>query len=277
MQTIYKITNRFNGKIYVGKTSETKERRWSRHVCHANKGGKAYFSKAIRKYGRDAFYVEKIAEADTDEWAFFQERMWILVLGSANRTIGYNSTYGGEGFSTGDKNPNFGQDHSGLNNPNFGKVVSIEIRQRISKTLTGRYGGEKNPFFGKKHSPELLKQIGNRQRGVKRGPHLLETKEKIRVKMLGREFTPETLEKMRQAKMGVQQPIEHINNAAEARKQSYELKIARLYDVQEFENGIVVTHKETGIVAVDTTREKALEKMTRMIRRQKKFAEENAA
>lgn len=276
MHTIYKITNKVNGKIYVGKTSETKEKRWKRHVWFAGKGRNIYFSAAIRKYGPDAFEMETLAEADTDEWASFQERMWILVLRSGDRTIGYNSTYGGEGFATGAKNPNRINPRRGVDNPSFGKVVSIEIRQRISKTLTGRYGGEKNPFFGKKHSPELLKQIGDRQRGVKRGPHLLETKEKIREKMLGREFTPETLEKMRQAKLGVQQPIEHINNAAEARKQSYELKIARLYDVQEFENGIVVTHKETGIVAVDITREKALQKMTRMIKRQKKFAEQAA-
>lgn len=226
MFTIYKITNKTNGKIYVGKTSETKEKRWGRHIQFASKGRDIYFSNAIRKYGPDSFTIETIAEAETEEWAYHLEKMWILVLGSAKRDIGYNSTYGGEGFSTGDKNPNFGQDHSGINNPNFGKEVPLEVRIRISNTLKGKMVGEKNPFFGKTHTPEMIQFFSESQKGKTTKPCGDETKEKIRVRMVGRVFSPETKEKMRLAKLGKPQSQEHIDNAAEGRRKARELVVS---------------------------------------------------
>ena len=36
-----------------------------------------------------------------------------------------------------------------------GHATSIQTRYKISKSLTGRYGGEKNPFFGKHHTREV--------------------------------------------------------------------------------------------------------------------------
>lgn len=218
MHKIYKITNTVNGKIYVGKTSETVEKRWERHIWFSRKDRNIYFSSAIRKYGRDAFKHEVLAHADSDEQSCFLERMWILVLNSANREVGYNSTHGGEGFSTGDKNPNRMNPKRGKDSPSYGRIVTEEQRAKISATLTGKLVGEKNPFYGKQHTPEMIAFFRDSQKGKKTKPPSDETRDKIRQRMIGRTFSPETREKMRQAKLGKKQTPEHIANAAEARR-----------------------------------------------------------
>lgn len=47
---IYKITNKINGKSYIGKTNNL-IRRWNEHK--SGKGGTAILSKAFIKYGRN--------------------------------------------------------------------------------------------------------------------------------------------------------------------------------------------------------------------------------
>lgn len=199
---IYCVTNTVNGKKYVGKTSQTIQKRWRRHCSLAKGGSQIYFMSAIRKYGEDAFTIEEIAEVPSPEWESYLERMWILLLGTTNNKIGYNSTSGGDGFSSGNLNPNRMSPRRGEQIWNFGKPVPEEIRKRISNTLIGKMVGEKNPFFGKKHSEETLKFLSESQKGLKRGAPSEETREKIRQKMLGRVFSPETLAKMSERKKG---------------------------------------------------------------------------
>lgn len=65
---------------------------------------------------------------------------------------------------------------SGENNPNFGRKLTKEQKNKISKSRIGKYFGGNNPFFGKNHSDE--------------------TKEKIRKKSSNHRHTDETKEKM---------------------------------------------------------------------------------
>jgi group I intron endonuclease len=92
---IYKITNIKNGKIYIGMTSKSLERRvWS----HFNdKGsGTAFLSKAIKKHGRENFKYEQIDSANTLEELAIKEIFWISHLNSRHPS-GYNFTAGGSG------------------------------------------------------------------------------------------------------------------------------------------------------------------------------------
>ena len=62
MPYIYKITNNINGKVYIGKTNYTIEKRWKEH-CHDYK--KLSFQKrplyrAMAKYGPENFSIEEI-------------------------------------------------------------------------------------------------------------------------------------------------------------------------------------------------------------------------
>jgi hypothetical protein len=146
------------------------------------------------------------------------ERKWIAELNTTDHSVGYNSTEGGEGFSTGDLNPSRLNPRKGKDNWCFGIPKPPEVREKISKSLTGLLVGEKNPFFGKTHTEETKKHIGDIQRGQIRGPHSEETCEKIRQRMLKRVFSPETKEKMRQAKLGKKLPPEHRAKLSEAQK-----------------------------------------------------------
>ena len=64
MGFIYKITNKENGKIYIGKTVNTIQERWHEHISEAFNGNisNSLIHKAIVKYGIDAFLVEEIGE-----------------------------------------------------------------------------------------------------------------------------------------------------------------------------------------------------------------------
>ena len=66
---IYKITNKVNGKAYVGKTTDTVQVRWKEHLKDFKRKRCANrpLYRAIRKYGIDAFNVETIEEADLVE------------------------------------------------------------------------------------------------------------------------------------------------------------------------------------------------------------------
>lgn len=103
MGYIYKITNKENGKIYIGLTTRDVETRWKEHVEMANltnhKDSNALFKKAIKKYGPETFIVETIDESDDIEELKQKEIDWIKKTKSYafdEDGWGYNSTRGGD-------------------------------------------------------------------------------------------------------------------------------------------------------------------------------------
>lgn len=89
---IYKITNKTNGKIYIGQTVGKLETRWKRHVRSKDD---SIFHRAIRKHGAESFTVEKIDIACSIEELNEKEKYWIAHYDSLNRDKGYNMTAGG--------------------------------------------------------------------------------------------------------------------------------------------------------------------------------------
>ena len=96
MGFIYKIENKQNGKIYIGKTVNTIRERWLEHVEEANKGDNSLLHKAIRKYGENGFYVDFIEQCSNDELNI-KEIYYIALFQSHMGQYGYNMTLGGEG------------------------------------------------------------------------------------------------------------------------------------------------------------------------------------
>jgi group I intron endonuclease len=94
---VYLITNTVNSKIYVGKTVQPIERRWSNHLKEAKRRSGYYLYRAMRKYGTSAFTIQAIATAETDEQLRELEIYWIRELRSNDPAIGYNMTKGGDG------------------------------------------------------------------------------------------------------------------------------------------------------------------------------------
>ena len=100
MAIVYKITNTVNGKIYIGYTKRTLERRWaghcksSRNLTHKN--GKSRFMCAIRKYGIGAFVREILIEdEDAEKCLNYWEPFFIAKFNSTDPAVGYNGTTGG--------------------------------------------------------------------------------------------------------------------------------------------------------------------------------------
>lgn len=96
MAYIYKITNKINGKVYIGKTLNSIQKRWREHLIDSKKRRceKRPLYSAINKYGEENFEIEQIEECSHD---ILNERecYWIEYFGSFKN--GYNATVGGDG------------------------------------------------------------------------------------------------------------------------------------------------------------------------------------
>lgn len=130
---IYKITNKVNGKIYVGQTSETLKQRMSRHMGYQKDKCDSKFYRAVRKYGVENFEISVLEEVEDKEKLDIREVYWIDKLNTIED--GYNTFRYIKGGDTLTKHPN--REHickkiseavKGGNNPNATCVMVINIK-----------------------------------------------------------------------------------------------------------------------------------------------------
>ena len=134
---IYCITNKINGKQYVGQTTYSMYGRWLYHLKRANK----YFLNSIKKYGKENFDITQIDQASTIEELNEKEKYWIKELNTVF-PHGYNFEIGGKNslsHSTtkkllSDKKKIYYKSHK---NPFYGRHHSEESKIRISKSVSG--------------------------------------------------------------------------------------------------------------------------------------------
>lgn len=87
---VYKITNKGNGKVYIGSSIDIKQR-WAGHKSslrrkvHENQ----YLQNAWNKYGEDNFIFEIIEKCSKDH-INSREQHWIDIYNASNRSDGYN-------------------------------------------------------------------------------------------------------------------------------------------------------------------------------------------
>ena len=104
---IYKITNKENGKAYIGQSIHIEDR-WHKHKWESQAEGYPQYNytihKAFRKYGISAFTFEIIEECD-QEMLNEREKYWIALYDTYMK--GYNDTEGGDGgpVMKGEDNP----------------------------------------------------------------------------------------------------------------------------------------------------------------------------
>jgi len=143
---VYKITNKKNGKSYIGKSEYPLEHRWNRHLSSARNGSKFRFHSAIRKYGEDCWDLSVIETYQTEDENFIKL--------FESDTKGYNATSGGTG---GWMLPRCSQEVQeewrngisirtiGYNNPNYSGYTDeelIEVGVKFAKKY-GFIGGRK--------------------------------------------------------------------------------------------------------------------------------------
>jgi group I intron endonuclease len=135
---IYKITNKINGKYYIGQTYRTLEERWKEH--QGDKRYCKYLYRAIKKYGKDNFEVKTIVLCNSMEELNAREQFCIRIFKSLAPT-GYNLDNGGKN-----------------------KKVHEETKKKMSESKLG----PKNSNFGKKFSKEHLRKLSLARKGIKR-------------------------------------------------------------------------------------------------------------
>ena len=99
MAYIYCITNKINGKQYVGKTENTIDERWKEHKQDYKKERceKRPLYDAMLKYGIDNFEIKELEYLkEGGKLLSDREIYWIQKLGTYGSN-GYNATKGGDG------------------------------------------------------------------------------------------------------------------------------------------------------------------------------------
>lgn len=102
---IYKVQNKINGKLYIGKTYNF-EKRKREHILDKNIN--IPFHKALKKYGLENFDWQIIDQAETDQEIKEKEIYWIKTLNTcihSPNSNGYNVTLGGEGGTSWNSRP----------------------------------------------------------------------------------------------------------------------------------------------------------------------------
>lgn len=96
MGYIYKITNKINGKIYIGQTRYTLAHRFSQHTNNFTPSTDLHDD--MRLYGVQNFTIEEVEQCDNNELNI-REKFWIQHYNSYEQ--GYNMTRGGAGYYIG--------------------------------------------------------------------------------------------------------------------------------------------------------------------------------
>lgn len=206
---IYKITNNFNNKIYIGQDRNN-------NPSYFGSGKK--IQRAIKKYGKENFVKEILEECIDENHMNEREVYWISKYNSQDRKIGYNISNGGK---EGDRQ--IGQDiaKNGIYNywvEKYGQEeADIRKKQQIEKivkhnkkngtelTKKGRYGLWLEKYgkeeADRRHLQWRLKISQHQQYKLDNGwKHTDESREKISNAGKGRKLSEETKNKMRKPK-----------------------------------------------------------------------------
>lgn len=177
---IYKITNKINGKVYIGQTIHSIEYRFSRH-CLKSQNGCVVLHNAITKYGKENFKVELIEEVPIEKLDE-REIYWISYYKSTNRKFGYNILLGGNlgrrGFSKLSKediDKLIELDKQGISHIELGNLFNID-RKTVTTIL--KRESDYNPKFRRLKEIEDIEQI---KEFLKTNPTSKEVREKFKI------------------------------------------------------------------------------------------------
>ena len=145
---VYLVTNKLNGKQYVGQTVRPLAQRWRRHGWVSTQRCAHPLALAIQKYGKSSFLVEELEECGSQGQLDERETYWAKALNTFSPN-GYNLRTGkGRG------------------------VAAPEVGQRISAANKGRKFSEKHrrrlrdAHLGVHLSSERVYGMRKRMRGI---------------------------------------------------------------------------------------------------------------
>jgi group I intron endonuclease len=188
---VYLVTNRVNGKRYVGQSEISLEDRWEKHVAvsrsvRSNAYKRMPIVRAIAKHGAENFNKKVIEECDTYEAMDAAEIRWIAELDTTDPKVGYNVSKGGDAPMRGRKHSEaskrqmsvshlaLGEDtkaamRAGQARANADPEVIVKKSEAAKRWITERGGfseehrtkiskansGENHPMYGKRFGRSL--------------------------------------------------------------------------------------------------------------------------
>jgi len=221
---IYLIRCLFNGKLYVGQTTQTLISRWR---SHKYKGCRALNS-AIKLYGPEAFEISILEEVEDREQLDIRESYWITELNTL-APKGYNlKTGGSRGKPSEDTRKRQAFAHKGRKLPE-------SVRKRMSESQQERRRQEAlvgaGPTFSdeSKHKMRIAKlgskqsELTRKKRSARMTGRVLptEVKEKISKSHIGLKPSAETRQKLRQIHLGQKHSPETRKKMSESHKLRY--------------------------------------------------------
>ena len=152
---IYKITNKINGKVYIGQTKLSLDQRWRIH--YSKDSGCSALKDAIIEFGKEKFSIEQIDYASNEYEGTEKENYWINFYNSKVPT-GYNIKKGSIKLPYSEESKikmrKNHADFKGCNNPNFNKKLSDETKLKISIANKGRVHSVEAKESMKKNNPK---------------------------------------------------------------------------------------------------------------------------
>lgn len=196
---IYCVTHKASGRVYIGQTVQQVQKRW---YGHRNETCCQRLSRAIKKYGHDAFSVEEIDAAIDKDDLDSLESFYIMLYGSTDRKRGFNLMSGGS----------------------FGKH-SDESKQKMSVSVRKAY---ENPEFkakliaaktGVKHTPERVAKVAIANTGKIK---TAEEKQRMSEITSARWQDPQARENMRQSSIAARSSTEYVDRVSQNTKTQWQ-------------------------------------------------------
>jgi group I intron endonuclease len=215
---IYAITNKINGKRYVGSAVNLKKRasthwRELRNKCHTNDR----LQNAYNKYGAESFCFSVIEVVANRDDLLAREQFWIDSWQSSDKTIGYNIAHIAGPSMAGRKHT--AESKKKMSVAGSGKVIPPDVRKRMSDAKLGKIVSPETRAklsawrMGSKSSAETIARMVATRAGYRHSPETIarmtgkiatkETCAKISASLQGRVISAQHRAKLSAANIGI--------------------------------------------------------------------------
>lgn len=186
---IYKVTNIVNNKSYIGLTTQTLERRLYLHSWKASKCPTSHFHKALAKYEKDVWLTTLLEDGEAPDKEHIKNRERHFIAEHGTYIHGYNSTEGGEDFSSSEYQRQLQLDRVKNGSHPFlgGSIQSASMKRRHAKgefkhQNHNRVQAGNHNFLGDSNPQKRLSELGlhHNQRGAWRNSKTLSNSEAVR-------------------------------------------------------------------------------------------------
>jgi group I intron endonuclease len=150
---IYKSTNKITGKIYIGQTTKSLEKRIKGHIKESKIDKSRPFLLSIKKYGIDNFTFEVIDTTNNLDELNNKEIYWIDFYNSVSPN-GYNVTGGGQGKKMVSTNELGKRISKGLQNSKKWQTL-LNNEEFLKKRQTNFIGWYKGKKFTTEHKEKI--------------------------------------------------------------------------------------------------------------------------